>query len=82
TNTSYASAPVAQNTTTTASNVTTPASSTTSASGAYIGNSNTKVFHHASCRYVSKMNSENKVSFNTRQDAINAGYRPCKVCDP
>ncbi|MCE7698576.1 MAG: hypothetical protein K8E24_006980 [Methanobacterium paludis] len=92
TNTSYASTPVAENTTATTaqnnatasdtSNVATPASSKTSASAAYIGNSNTHKFHLASCHYVSKMNSENKVYFNTRQDAINAGYTPCKVCNP
>jgi methylphosphotriester-DNA--protein-cysteine methyltransferase len=47
-----------------------------------VGNSNTHKFHLASCRYVSKMNDANKVYFNTRQEAINAGYTPCQKCNP
>lgn len=48
----------------------------------YVGNSNTGKFHYASCRWVGKMNPSNKVFFDTRQEAINAGYVPCKVCKP
>jgi hypothetical protein len=48
----------------------------------YVGNSDTKKFHLSTCRYVSSMSSNNKVYFNTRQAAINAGYVPCKVCNP
>lgn len=50
--------------------------------GNYVGNSNTGKFHFASCTWVGKMNPSNKVYFDTRQDAINAGYIPCKVCRP
>lgn len=48
----------------------------------YIGNSNTGKFHYASCRYVNRMNEEHKVYFDTREDAIDAGHVPCKVCRP
>jgi hypothetical protein len=48
----------------------------------YVANANTGVFHHSSCRYVSRMADYNKVYYNTRKAAINAGYRPCKVCCP
>jgi endonuclease YncB( thermonuclease family) len=48
----------------------------------YVGNKNTKVFHYIWCRYVSKMNEENKVYFSNREDAENLGYRPCEVCKP
>jgi len=60
-----------------ASNVQSSASS-----GAYVGNTNTGVFHYSSCSYVNRMKEGNKVYFNSRDEAIAAGYRPCKVCNP
>ena len=48
----------------------------------YIGNSNTKVFHRPTCRYVSQISPDHIVYFSTREEAISAGYRPCKVCKP
>lgn len=50
--------------------------------GKYVGNSKTKKFHLNSCRYVDQISSDHKVYFGTRQAAINAGYVPCKVCNP
>ena len=49
---------------------------------AYIGNANTKKFHYADCSSVGKMNPANRVNFNTRDEAIDAGYIPCKRCNP
>jgi len=46
----------------------------------YIGNKNTKIFHRPSCSYLPA--PENQVRFNTRQEAINAGYTPCGHCKP
>lgn len=57
-------------------------SSPSKTSGSYIANANTGVFHYSWCHYVNRMNEENKVSFSSREAAINAGYRPCKVCNP
>ena len=65
-----------------ATSTATPSTTASSASATYVGNSNTHKFHLATCRYVSKMSEDHKVYFNTRQDAINAGYVPCKVCNP
>jgi len=48
----------------------------------YVGNARTHKFHYASCYYVAKMNESNKVWFETREEAIEAGYIPCKVCRP
>lgn len=28
------------------------------------------------------MNDSNKVYFDSREDAVDAGYRPCRVCRP
>ena len=48
----------------------------------YVGNANTKKFHYADCSSVGKMNPKNRVDFNTRDEAINSGYVPCKRCNP
>lgn len=58
--------------------------STSSASdtGNYVGNSNSGKFHNPSCQWALKIASYNKVTFNSREDAINQGYEPCKVCNP
>lgn len=50
--------------------------------GYYIGNSNSMKFHKPDCSAVAKMSEANKVHLNSRQDAINAGYMPCGVCNP
>jgi DNA-binding protein len=44
----------------------------------YIGNKNTKKFHLDTCRSLPA--PKNQVRFNTRQEAINAKYVPCKIC--
>jgi hypothetical protein len=49
---------------------------------AYIGNARSHIFHADDCYYVTRMNENNKVYFEDRQDAIDSGYRPCKVCHP
>ena len=53
--------------------------------GSYIANCNPSgqhVFHHSWCYHVDRMNEENKVRYSSREAAINAGYRPCKDCNP
>lgn len=46
----------------------------------YIGNKNSKVFHLSSCRSLPQ--EQNRVYFNSRQDALDAGYTPCGICKP
>ncbi len=48
----------------------------------YVGNANSRKFHYADCSMVGKMNPSNKVFLNTREEAIAAGYVPCKRCKP
>jgi len=48
----------------------------------YIGNKKTKKFHNPWCSSVEQMNEENKVYFKSREEAMNAGYIPCKKCNP
>ena len=44
----------------------------------YIGNVSTKVFHSADCASLPK--EENRVYFDSYQDAVAAGYRPHSAC--
>jgi len=46
----------------------------------YIGNKNTKTFHKSTCGSLPA--EQNRVIFNTRQEAIDAGYNPCSNCKP
>lgn len=48
--------------------------------GGYSGNTNSGIFHAAGCRYFSCKNCT--AHFSSRDAAISAGYRPCKVCRP
>ena len=48
----------------------------------YIGNRRSGVFHYAKCQGVEMMNEKNKVPFDTREEAIKAGYKPCELCNP
>lgn len=46
----------------------------------YHGNLKSKKFHRPGCRYYSCRNC--LANFKTREEAIKAGYYPCKVCKP
>jgi hypothetical protein len=46
----------------------------------YHGNTRSYVFHRSSCRYFDCQNCT-KI-FKTREEALAAGYRPCRVCNP
>lgn len=50
--------------------------------GNYVGNRRTKVFHRADCEWAQKISLQNRVEFRSRNEAIRAGYRPCRVCKP
>jgi micrococcal nuclease len=48
----------------------------------YIASRNREPFHVTSCRWAEKISPSNAVYYNTREEAIKAGHRPCKVCNP
>lgn len=48
----------------------------------YVGNSNSMKFHYASCRAAKKIRAENRVEFEDRDAAVDAGYQPCGICQP
>lgn len=57
-------------------------SSVPSPNSSYIGNKNTKKFHHSYCGSVKQMKDKNKVSLNSREQAISQGYESCGNCTP
>lgn len=50
------------------------------AQGPYHGNTNSHKFHAPHCRYYDCPHCTR--IFYTREEAIGAGYVPCKVCNP
>ena len=48
----------------------------------YVGNSSKKKLHLGSCGSTKKIAPHNRVIFSSREEAINAGYVPCKRCNP
>ena len=48
----------------------------------FVGSKKSDVYHYPWCHYVDRINPENLISFDTPEDAIAAGYRPCRVCKP
>ena len=46
----------------------------------YIGNKNSKVFHLPSCHNLPA--EKNRVNFKSRDEAVNAGFKPCGNCNP
>lgn len=47
---------------------------------AYIGNLRSHVFHRQTCRYLPA--AKNRTYFDTRTEAVDGGYRPCRKCKP
>lgn len=49
-------------------------------SSVYHGNTKSKIFHKPSCRYYNCKKCT--AQFSSIQEAIDTGYRACKVCKP
>ena len=48
----------------------------------YVSSKNSQVFHSPQCRSVKRIKPENLVGYISRDEAIQSGKRPCKVCKP
>lgn len=48
----------------------------------YVASKNSSVFHKPDCRWAKNISKENLVVYNSREEAIKAGKRPCKSCNP
>lgn len=50
-----------------------------------LGNSATKIFHTLDCKNIrtgSEPEDVQMLLFNSRDKAIEAGYKPCEICEP
>jgi len=48
----------------------------------YVASKNSKVFHKPDCSSAKRIKPANLVTYSTREKAIEAGKRPCKLCKP
>ncbi len=48
----------------------------------YAASKNSKVFHRPDCKWTKRISPGNLIGFNTRDEAIKSGRRPCKSCGP
>jgi hypothetical protein len=48
----------------------------------YITSRKSKIFHKADCGQVKRILPQNITGYNSRDEAVKAGKRPCKMCKP
>lgn len=48
----------------------------------YVGNSKGLIFHHANCNSIKGLADEYRVHGMSKQQLIDAGYKPCPYCKP
>jgi hypothetical protein len=48
----------------------------------YVASSNSDIFHKPDCRWAKNISPENLTTYQSREQAIKAGKRPCKWCKP
>lgn len=59
-----------------------PVAESAPAENEYVASKNSKVFHKPDCSWAKKIKPENLVGYSSRDEAINAGKRPCRQCNP
>lgn len=60
-----------------------PASAMAVKGHAFVGCTESKVFHRARCKMVQDVEKAGtKVQFSRRAEAVQAGYKPCGTCKP
>ena len=55
---------------------------TAAVQAAYVGNRSSMKFHSADCRYAAQVKAENRIAFDSAEQALIAGYTPCGACKP
>ncbi|MBA7712052.1 Cardiolipin synthase [subsurface metagenome] len=48
----------------------------------YVGSINSDIFHYPNCKWAKKIKEENNIWFESRKEALDNRYTPCKVCTP
>jgi hypothetical protein len=55
---------------------------TDSVAGGYVASVNSPACHRPDCKSAAKISEKNLVRYNTRNEAIAAGKKPCRECNP
>ena len=48
----------------------------------YVASAKSNKYHYPTCEWALKIKAENLMTFNSAGEALEAGYVPCKVCNP
>jgi micrococcal nuclease len=48
----------------------------------YVASKRSLVFHRVDCKAAAKISEKNLVRYNTRDEAVQAGKKPCHECNP
>ena len=48
----------------------------------YVASRKSKVFHRPACKWTERISPNNLIGFNSRDEVVRSGRRPCKVCNP
>lgn len=48
----------------------------------YVASKNSEVFHISSCSSVDKIKDANKIFYNSADEAVASGRKPCSICSP
>jgi len=59
-----------------------PAAKSAVAEYGYVASKNSNIFHKPECSWAKRIKPENLVGYNSKDEAIKAGKRPCKRCKP
>ena len=52
------------------------------AGSGYVASELCKAFHRPNCRYVRRIRPNYVIHFDTREEAIREGVKPCRICKP
>jgi phosphatidylserine/phosphatidylglycerophosphate/cardiolipin synthase-like enzyme len=50
--------------------------------GGYVASARSQVFHRADCKSAAEISEKNLVHYASREEAIQAGKKPCHECNP
>jgi len=59
-----------------------PQARPTEAKYQYLSSKYSKIFHKPDCRWAKRILPKNLAGYNSREEAVKAGKRPCKICKP
>ncbi len=48
----------------------------------YVASKSSSIFHKPECRWAQNISQENLVTYKSKEEAMKAGKRPCKTCNP